>query len=190
MKFTGLDTECSLLSKSSPVFRDVSSTKQWSRTGSEPAQTLLWFISQELLSGWLLRGLWALMVSRTDYRWSWSLSVYPHPGLLPKDSPPSLSPRLSRTHPEVNLLQNKFNTHDSPKHTTCNSEIHRRSASFKKGSSSFVTSVWKGSYFPDLAFAQLLRALFSNLNIMLLKLIFFNWGRWNIIWWTPNLFAT
>lgn len=36
--------------------------------------------------------------------------------------------------------------------------------------------------FPRLAFAQLLKALISNLNIMLLKLIFFfNWGRWNII---------
>lgn len=56
-----------------------------------------------------------------------------------------------------------------------------KSSFIKKRIKQFCNSVWKRSCFPHLAFAQLLRALISNLNIMLLKLIFFNWGRWNII---------
>lgn len=90
VKFTGLDTECSLLSKSSPVFRDVSLSEQRSRTEPEPAQTSLWFIAQELLSGWLLRDSWVLMGSRTNCGWRCPLPVCPHPWAGSKDSPPSL----------------------------------------------------------------------------------------------------
>lgn len=101
VKFTGLDTECSLLSKPSPGFRDVSLTKQRSRTDPEPAQTSLRFTAQELFSGWLLRGLWALMGPSSDCGWSClspSQSV-PIPGWLPRTAlPPSL---LYRTYPEV-----------------------------------------------------------------------------------------
>lgn len=160
VKFTGLDTECSLLSKCSPVFRDVSLTKQWGRTESEPAQTSLWFIPQELFQGgcWGVREFWwgpGQTMDGTGH----SQSI-PIPGLLPKDSPPSLSPgctghtswsQLSCS--ASSTLMVSLNALSVTQKSTEKSEIHGREASFKKGSSSYVTSVWKGSYFPDLAFA-------------------------------------
>lgn len=183
MKFTGLDTECSLLSKPSPAFRDVSSTKQRSRTEPEPAQTSLIFTAQELISGWLLRGLWALMGPRTDCGWSWWLSVCPHPWAGSQGQPSLPLFQSVQDRPWIQFCCSTSSTHMASltQKSMEKSETHGRAASLKERISSYVSSVWKGSCFPHLAFAQLLRALLSNLNIMLLKLVFFNWGRWNII---------
>lgn len=161
MKFTGLDTECSLLSKSSPVFRDVSLTKPPSRTESEPAQSSQWFVTQELLSGWLLRGSWVCGV-QDGCGWSWSVPVWPHPwaGSQGQPSlPPSLLFQAVQDTPWSHFCSTSstwmfsLNTLLVTQRSTEKSQIHGKVTNPWK--SSFIkkkqlcNSVWERSCFPD-----------------------------------------
>lgn len=126
-----------------------------------------------------------LMRPRTNYGWRWPPIICPYlwtgsRGLILKQ--PSCP--LFQAAQNRGWSQPSWSTPTSTD-TVCLSKSHGIQKfveeQLQKVSCSYATTAWKGSHLPNLAFVQLLRALLSNHNIMLLEIKLFNWRKWNII---------